>query len=663
MKLGNFRQVVLAVLAVGLCSGAEIGVEQPLLTAIRNNDLAGIKAMIARGVNVNAHGERGIPPVMYASAFGSVNALKLLLDAGGDVNSRDSLDASALMWSVTEPDKVDLLIARGADVNAKSKTGRTALMLAALHNGSDRVVDLLLAKGADVNAKDARGLTFLGAASAACNPQQVRIAVEHGLDVNAKDVSLGFTPLMNAAGNGDLESVKILLAHGADVNAVSAKDPINVLNGPIDLGYYTALMLASFYGPPEIVDALLHAGAKLDPKDIRGRTALHYAVSTEAQDPRIVSLLLKAGADPAVKDLTSQTAVDWAAKYAHPDVMRLFGGEAPSRKSPRTGDEKATVTTKEAVGRSLVLLQKVTGSFMENGGCIACHAQTLTALAAKYARPHGLALDEAALRKQFADHKAGFVNNGGRFLQRYDGGGGIDTLDYAMLYFEAVDYPADPMTDAILANMIGEQMANGSWIRGGAVQRAGPSPAARAPMQDSDIVRTALALRALKTYGWEGRKADLTSHIHDAEAWLLRAKPVYNEESAMQILALSGSDQSPNLSPNMSVVRKFAAKLIDQQRPDGGWPQNPYLESDSYATGETLFALHEAGILKTSDPVYEKGVQFLLRTQHEDGSWYVKSRAPKLQPYFQSGFPYDHDQWISMAGTQWATIALALSLR
>jgi len=113
----------------------------------------------------------------------------------------------------------------------------------------------------------------------------------------------------------------------------------------------------------------------------------------------------------------------------------------------------------------------------------------------------------------------------------------------------------------------------------------------------------------------------------------------------------------------MSMVRKFASKLIDQQRPDGGWSQNPYLESDSYATGETLFALHEAGILKTSDPVYEKGVKFLLRTQHEDGSWYVKSRAPKLQPYFQSGFPYDHDQWISMAGTQWATIALALSLR
>ena len=57
-----------------------------------------------------------------------------------------------------------------------------------------------------------------------------------------------------------------------------------------------------------------------------------------------------------------------------------------------------------------------------------------------------------------------------------------------------------------------------------------------------------------------------------------------------------------------------------------------------------------------------RGVLFLLRTQHEDGSWRVKSRAPKLQPYFQSGFPYDGDQWISAAGTAWAAIALTLEM-
>ena len=42
-----------------------------------------------------------------------------------------------------------------------------------------------------------------------------------------------------------------------------------------------------------------------------------------------------------------------------------------------------------------------------------------------------------------------------------------------------------------------------------------------------------------------------------------------------------------------------------------------------------------------------------------DGSWHVASRAPKFQPYFQSGFPHDHDQWISSAATAWGAIALS----
>jgi len=54
-------------------------------------------------------------------------------------------------------------------------------------------------------------------------------------------------------------------------------------------------------------------------------------------------------------------------------------------------------------------------------------------------------------------------------------------------------------------------------------------------------------------------------------------------------------------------------------------------------------------------------VEFLLRTQKEDGSWYVKSRAMKIQPYFQSGFPYDHDQWISATATAWASMALSFT--
>jgi hypothetical protein len=64
-------------------------------------------------------------------------------------------------------------------------------------------------------------------------------------------------------------------------------------------------------------------------------------------------------------------------------------------------------------------------------------------------------------------------------------------------------------------------------------------------------------------------------------------------------------------------------------------------------------------MLKAGDARYQRGATFLLRTQRADGSWHVKSRAVKFQPYLQSGFPYDHDQCISASGTALAAMALA----
>jgi hypothetical protein len=101
-------------------------------------------------------------------------------------------------------------------------------------------------------------------------------------------------------------------------------------------------------------------------------------------------------------------------------------------------------------------------------------------------------------------------------------------------------------------------------------------------------------------------------------------------------------------------------ELLDIQRPDGGWAQTPYLTSDAYATGQVLYTLHELGV-PANNSAFRRGAAFLLQTQKEDGTWYVKSRAMKIQPYFQSGFPYEHDQWISATGTAWAVMALTLT--
>ena len=103
-------------------------------------------------------------------------------------------------------------------------------------------------------------------------------------------------------------------------------------------------------------------------------------------------------------------------------------------------------------------------------------------------------------------------------------------------------------------------------------------------------------------------------------------------------------------------------QLVTKQRSDGGWGQTDNLASDAYATGEALWALHESG-MTPSHAVYRRGVDYLLRTQRESGTWHVVTRALGFQPYFQSGFPYDHDQWISQAGTAMATIGLTFAAK
>ena len=57
-----------------------------------------------------------------------------------------------------------------------------------------------------------------------------------------------------------------------------------------------------------------------------------------------------------------------------------------------------------------------------------------------------------------------------------------------------------------------------------------------------------------------------------------------------------------------------------------------------------------------------KGVKFLKQTQYQDGSWLVKTRSYPTQPYFESGYPFGNNQWISVSGASWATLAIAATL-
>src|SRR6185436_5824137 len=94
----------------------------------------------------------------------------------------------------------------------------------------------------------------------------------------------------------------------------------------------------------------------------------------------------------------------------------------------------------------------------------------------------------------------------------------------------------------------------------------------------------------------------------------------------------------------------------------GGWSQNDTLESDAYSTSIMLYALVKSGVPATERSV-TRAIDYLLASQHQDGSCHANSRAPKFQPYFDGGFPYEHDQWISSMATGWASAALAATIR
>lgn len=85
------------------------------------------------------------------------------------------------------------------------------------------------------------------------------------------------------------------------------------------------------------------------------------------------------------------------------------------------------------------------------------------------------------------------------------------------------------------------------------------------------------------------------------------------------------------------------------------------MRTDPYQTGQVLYALRASGVVPTT-PAYQQGAQYLLRTQLEDGTWFMQSRGFAFQPYFETGFPHGTNQFISAAATSWAAIALAYTM-
>lgn len=269
-----------------------------------------------RGERHDAKG--GMTALLYAARDGRVEAAKLLLDSGADIELHEANEITPLLMALlnNQLDVANLLLDYGANVNVDDFYGRSPLFAAIdyrnLDMNSEReddpqtnmvdrepilpMIERLIAMGADVDARtkewppekkwlyalndvswvDMTGQTPFIRASAAGDVEVMKLLLEHGADPHITTYE-GTTALMAAAGlnwtvaqtytvsdEATLEAVKMNVELGADVNATNSMG-------------LTALLGAANRGANEVIKYLAEQGAQLDVKDAVGRDAVRWA--------------------------------------------------------------------------------------------------------------------------------------------------------------------------------------------------------------------------------------------------------------------------------------------------------------------------------------------------------------------------------------------------
>ena len=257
----------------------------------------------------------GLTPLLFAARDGKVASVKVLLDAGADINLVDPDRHTPLILALTNGqfDVAGLLIERGADVNMEDKVGQTALYAAvdahtvpASNRPAPRetddtlssldVIKMLLAKGAKVDA-----------------PLRAQLPYRTKLDRGGDGVlGIGTTPLIRAGKAADLPVIKLLLEKGANARAAT-RNGVTAVMMAANVSRAEADMTGRNKTQKDIIESiklLIAAGADVKGTDTQGRGALHGAAMWGLTD--VVAFIKENGGDINVKDKRGLTPLSYA---------------------------------------------------------------------------------------------------------------------------------------------------------------------------------------------------------------------------------------------------------------------------------------------------------------------------------------------------------------
>jgi ankyrin repeat protein len=271
------------VTAEGRPKNLDSGGFTPLLYAARENCTACVDVLLGNKADLNLPDPDGVSPLLLAIMNANWDLAKQLIQAGADVNQWDIFGEAPLATAIDLRQRID---GGRASIDVPNATSGTA------------IVKLLLERGADPNMQ-----YFF-------KPANARGAL----------TTRGVTPLIRAAVNADLEVVELLLEHGADATVMTA-DRQTAIHAVLSGRAPETQAL-------ELIRVLQKAGTDVNvvalinhPEEIRGGTALHYAVRKRFKT--VIKELASFGIDMNAVDQDGLTALDYTQSRGFMPFMAL----------------------------------------------------------------------------------------------------------------------------------------------------------------------------------------------------------------------------------------------------------------------------------------------------------------------------------------------------